>query len=146
MGADGVDRAGTRRRVRAAVGLAAFMAVLSGCGSTARCAPAPGDPDCPDLRFRGHYYDEWREVRPAPHLEELGDGTYPACNDAEHCGPDLGGFAATDVWLVEGVDLDRAVIGLRQDTETYVIFVRRGLDPDRVPGLRRAVGRSAVSG
>jgi hypothetical protein len=96
------------------------------------------DPRCPDLRFSGLLYDEWRETVPPPTLQELGDAAYPACNDAETCGPDLGGFAATDVWLLEGVDVESAILGYRQNTETYVIFLRRGIDPDTVPGLRAA--------
>jgi hypothetical protein len=95
----------------------------------------PADPTCPDLRFSGDYYDEWRETDPAPILQELGDAVYPACNDAETCGPDLGGFAATDVWLLKGVDVREALVGYRQDTETHVIFVRRGVDPKTVAGL-----------
>ncbi len=128
-----------RRRSRARVLRAvAMVVVLASCASNATCEASPKDRDCPDLRFRGHYYDEWHEVDPAPFPQELGDGVYPACNDAENCGPALGGFAATDVWLLEGVDFEKAVIGLRQDTDTYIIFVRRGIDPDTVPGLRGA--------
>lgn len=139
-------RTRTRRRSWVRVLPAVCMVVLASCASNAGCDVSPSDPDCPDLRFRGHYYDEWHKVDPAPRLEELGDGVYPACNDAEHCGPDLGGFAATDVWLLEGVDLEEAVIGIRQETETYVIFVRRGTDPDTVPGLRGAAQRSGGPG
>jgi len=111
---------------------------LTSCATDAACEARARDPGCPDLRFSGHHYDEWRETDPPPILQELGDAAYPACNDAENCGPDLGGFAATDVWLLEGVDVETAVLGYRQDTETHVIFVRRGVDPDTVPGLRRA--------
>ncbi len=111
------------------------MAVVASCTSDARCEPGPADPACPDLQFSGQHYDEWRELDPGPVLQELGDATYPACNDEENCGPDLGGFAATDVWSLKGVVPEDAVLGYRQDTETYVIFVRRGLDPDAVPGL-----------
>lgn len=115
------------------------MAASTACGgSEAGCEPAPRDPECPDLRFSGVHYDEWAETEPPPILQEQGDAAYPACNDAELCGADLGGFASTDVWLLEGVDTEDAVIGYRQYTETYVIFVRRGLDPDTVPGLREA--------
>jgi hypothetical protein len=119
---------------------AALLAVLAAaCGGDATCETAPRDPSCPDLRFSGVRYDEWREVTPPRVRQELGDAVYPACNDAETCGPDLGGFAATDVWLLEGVDPDDAVIGYRQDTRTAVVFLRRGADPDAVPGLRAAV-------
>lgn len=119
----------------------AIVVVLASCASSAAYEESPSNPECPDLRFRDHYYDEWHEVHPAPILEELGDGVYPACNDAENRGPDLGGFAATDVWLLDGVDFEKAVIGIRQDTETYVIFVRRGIDPDTIPALRGAAHR-----
>jgi hypothetical protein len=114
------------------------LALAASCTSEAGCEPGPRDPRCPDLRFSGHYYDEWRETEAPPTRQELGDAVYPACNDAETCGPDLGGFAATDVWLLEGVDVENAVIGYRQDTETPVIFLRRGVDPDAVPGLQQA--------
>jgi hypothetical protein len=122
-------------------GVAAFVVLVlaTSCTSDAGCEAAPRDPRCPDLSFSGDYYDEWRETDPPPILQELGDASYPACNDAESCGPDMGGFAATDVWSLEGVDVKTAVIGYRQDTETHVIFVRRGLDPDTVPSLRAAV-------
>jgi hypothetical protein len=115
-------------------------AVLSAsCAPGASCEVAPRDPACPDLRFSGVLYDEWREIDRPRILQELGDAAYPACNDAETCGPDLGGFAATDVWLLEGVDVGDAVIGYRQNTETYVVFLRRGADPGTVPGLEQAV-------
>jgi hypothetical protein len=113
------------------------MALTVCCQSPQGCTPAPPAPDCPDLQFSGRYYDEWREFEPGPVLQELGDATYPACNDDENCGPDLGGFATTDVWLLDGVKVEDAVLGYRQDTETHVIFVRRGADPDTLPGLPR---------
>jgi len=116
-----------------------LAALVAACGADATCEVAPRDPSCPDLRFSEVLYDEWREVTPPRIRQELGDAVYPACNDAETCGPDLGGFAATDVWLLEGVDPDDAVIGYRQGTEIPVVFVRRGADPDTVPGLRQAV-------
>jgi hypothetical protein len=121
------------------VAAALLASLAAACGENATCEAAPRDPSCPDLRFSGVLYDEWREVTPPPVRQELGDAVYPACNDAETCGPDLGGFAATDVWLLEGVDPDDAVIGYRQGTETAVAFLRRGADPDAVPGLRDAV-------
>lgn len=122
------------------------VVLAAACTRGASCEPAPRDPSCPDLRFSGVLYDEWREVAPPPVRQELGDAAYPACNDAETCGPDLGGFAATDVWLLEGVDPDDAVIGYRQDTETYVVFLRRGADPGSVPGLRAATRRAGQAG
>jgi hypothetical protein len=116
------------------------LALPVSCTSPASCEEAAPDPACPDLRFSGHLYDEWRAYEPRPILQELGDAAYPACNDAELCGPDLGGFAATDVWLLEGVDVDEAILGYRQNTETYVIFVRRGLDPRTIAGMPQAAG------
>jgi len=110
-------------------------ALSASCSSSGECTPAPAGPACPDLRFSGQYYDEWRELDPGPVRQELGDAAYPACNDAETCGPHLGGFAATDVWLIDGVDPDDAVLGHRQGTETFVVFVRRGIDPRDVSGL-----------
>lgn len=120
--------------------LAAVAMVLgASCASPQACTAGPRDPSCPDLRFGGRYYDEWRQARDRPaspaDLQEVGNATYPACNDREVCGRDLEGFAATDVWLVDGVDTDDAVLGFRQDTSTYVVFVRRGLDPAAVVGL-----------
>jgi hypothetical protein len=115
--------------------VAVVLVLAASCTSEAGCEREPRDPGCPDLRFSGRYYDEWHETEAPPIRQELGDAVYPACNDAETCGPDLGGFAATDVWLLDGVDVESAVIGYRQDTDTHVIFLRRGIDPDAVPGL-----------
>jgi hypothetical protein len=68
-------------------------------------------------------------VRPAI-LQEINDASYPACNHADQCGGDqLSGLGATDVWRLDGVSPATAVLGLREDTDTYVIFVRRGTDP-----------------
>ena len=108
------------------------MVLSASCASPQACTAGPSDPQCPDLHFSGRYYDEWREFHPGPLLQEVGNATYPACNDDENCGPDLGGFAATDVWLIDGVDTEDAVLGYRQNTQTYVVFVRRGLDPDTI--------------
>jgi hypothetical protein len=80
--------------------------------------------------FDGHVYDEWREVERPAILQEVGNATYPACNTDETCeGVDLDGLGATDVWLADGVDTTDAVIGLREGSHTYVIFVRVGVDP-----------------
>jgi hypothetical protein len=66
-------------------------------------------------------------------MQELGDGTYPACNRTGGCRTDdLGGFGATDVFLLDGVDPSRGVIALREDTDTFVIFVRVGVDPGQL--------------
>jgi hypothetical protein len=128
----------TLRRPSYGVAAVVVLALATSCTTEAGCEAAPRDPRCPDLSFSGDYYDEWRETDPPPILQELGDASYPACNDAESCGRDLGGFAATDVWALEGVDVKTAIIGYRQDTETHVIFLRRGIDPAAVPGLREA--------
>ena len=133
-------RSSPRTRTPRWLALVTALALPVSCTSTASCEKAVPDPGCPDLRFSGHYYDEWRAYEPPAILQEVGDAAYPACNDAELCGPDLGGFAATDVWLLEGVDVDDAVLGYRQNTETYVIFVRRGLDARSIAGLPRAAG------
>ena len=106
------------------------------CTSPPACEPEPPDPACPDLRFSEQLYDEWREVELPAVTQELGDAAYPACNEKGDCRPDLGGHGATDVWLLEGVAPEQAVIGFRHATRTPVVFVRRGLDPSTVPGLR----------
>lgn len=116
---------------RAAATAAAAVLLLASCASDEACAAATADGSCPDLRFRGHVYDEWREADPPRVLQEVGNATYPACNAAEACGgEDLDGFGATDVWQVKGVDLTQAVFGLREGTDTWVIFVRVGVDPE----------------
>jgi hypothetical protein len=116
------------------------LALAVACSSPDPCAdPPPDDAGCPDLTFSGDLYDEWRPVEGAvviKEIEELGDANYPACNDREPCnGPDLGGFGATDVWRLDGVDPDLALMSYRQGTRSPVIFVLRGTDPDSVPGL-----------
>ena len=117
--------------VTTAVVLSASCASEESCTSAAPVTPAaPVASSCPDLRFRGNVYTEWRDVDPPAILQEVGNATYPACNDTDTCdGRNLAGFGATDVWLVPGVDLTRAVIGLREGTHTYVIFVKVGVDP-----------------
>ena len=122
------------RRAAAAVTSAVVLLVAS-CASDESCASdapvtAPAASSCPDLRYAGNVYTEWREADPPRILQEVGDATYPACNDSDACdGRNLDGFGATDVWLVPGVDLTQAVIGLREGTHTYVIFVKVGVDP-----------------
>jgi hypothetical protein len=115
----------------------AGVLLLAGCSPDASCAAAaPAAARCPDLRFRGHVYNEWREAEPPRVLQEVGNATYPACNSAEACdGEDLDGFGATDVWQVKGVDLTQAVFGLREGTHTWVIFVRVGVDPETLRPL-----------
>ena len=125
---------GAMDRMAAAVATAVVLLSAS-CASEESCtsaAPlasaAPVASSCPDLRFRGNVYAEWRDVDPPRILQEVGNATYPACNDTDACdGRSLDGFGATDVWLVPGLDLTRAVIGLREGTHTYVIFVKVGV-------------------
>jgi hypothetical protein len=113
---------------------------LAGCSShpsEAACEPSPAPADCADLSFRGESYNELRPIAAPPpsQMQELGDASYPACND-DPCRHDgLGGLGATDVWLIDGVDPHDAVIGVRQDTTTYVVFVGAGVDPESVPAL-----------
>jgi hypothetical protein len=123
----------------------AAVALTASCASGASSCPsvAPVAASCPDLRFAGHLYDEWHRV-PAPrYLAEVGDATYPACNAAATCGGDrLEGLGSTDVWKIDGVSSDRAVLGLREGThDTYVVFVRRGVDPSTLRGAGKPPGR-----
>jgi hypothetical protein len=104
------------------------------CGSGRSCERTPPDRSgCADLKVNGAAYDEWRPFHGPEVLQEIGDGTYPACNAKDTCNSDgLGGLGATDVWRLEGVDPARALVGLREDTRTRVIFVRVGVDPDTI--------------
>lgn len=114
----------------AVVLLSASCASDEPCASAAPLTAAAPVASCPDLRFGGNFYTEWRDVDPPRILQEVGNASYPACNDTDACdGRNLDGFGATDVWLVPGVDPKRAVIGLREGTHTYVIFVKVGVDP-----------------
>lgn len=119
------------------LGTALAVLVLVGCHGSDPCNDLPiDDGTCADLTFSGEPYDEWRPVELPPVPEELGDASYPACNDGEPCnGPDLDGHGGTDVWLLEGVSPQRAVIGFRQGMDVPVIFVRQGVRPADVPGL-----------
>jgi hypothetical protein len=125
-------RPSVKRAVRRIGSVASAAAVLLvACSSDDGCVPTPSaNGSCADLRFDSRDYDEWREVDPPSILQEVGNATYPACNAAESCGEDLGGLGATDVWLFKGADVADAVIGLREGTHVYVIFVRVGVDPD----------------
>jgi hypothetical protein len=110
--------------------------LLGACAAEESCTPAPPSASCADLDFRGERYNEWREFDAPPinRMQEVGNARYPDCNVAEGCpGSELDGLGSTDVWLVEGVDLADAVIGKRQNSETFVIFVRVGVDPDELP-------------
>ena len=114
---------------RTAVALA--VVACAGCGPTASCGSHRTPAGCADLSFEHRSYDEWHQVRAAGVLQEVGDAFYPACNKAGSCGGDpLAGKGSTDVWQYDGIDPTKAVIGLRQDTDTYVVFVRVGVDPD----------------
>jgi hypothetical protein len=119
--------------VRAAAAAAVLVAGGS-CASERSCESTPPEKsDCADLEVDGTSYDEWRPFHGPRVLQELGDGTYPACNSTDACGSDgLGGHGATDVWRLEGVDPARALVGLREDTSTRVIFVAVGVDRDAI--------------
>lgn len=128
-------RAGAVRR--AAVVVAGVVACAA-CGSSGSCA-STAEParHCPDLTFEHRSYVEWRTVHPHGVLQEVGDASYPACTTAATCGGDpLDGLGATDVWQYADVDASKAVIGLRQGTHTYVVFVRVGVDPRSLTGQR----------
>ena len=121
--------------------LATGLALMAGCSSGDPCAA--DDPDCADLRFGDRLYDEWREVPASTAGQEVGNATYPACNAVEGCpGSEFEGFGATDVWLLDGADIEDAVIGIREGTETYVVFVRRGVDPASLPSPSASQQRS----
>jgi hypothetical protein len=115
----------------------AAAAVLAACSADdAACEPAAAPASCADLVFRGGQYNEWREhdTPPPAQMQEVGNATYPDCNIPEGCpGSELDGFGATDVYLIDGVDIEDAVIGFRQGSEATVIFVRVGTDPDGLP-------------
>ena len=126
-----MDRRRPPRGSRAVLSATALLAVS--CASNDSCAPTPAETGpCADLRFGGRLYDEWRPIDRPAILAEVGNSTYPACNVTTCGGDPLEGFGATDVWKLDGVDPTRAVIGLREGTHTYVIFVRRGLDPTTI--------------
>lgn len=121
-------------RATAARGVTAALSgvvLCAACGGGGTCASGKkSSASCPDLTWQRSSYVEWHEVHPRGILQEVGDAFYPACNKAGTCGGDpLSGMGATDVWRYDGVDPTKAVIGLRQDTQTYVVFVRVGVDP-----------------
>lgn len=45
----------------------------------------------------------------------------------------FGDFGATDVWSLTGVDPADAVIGVRENSDKLVIFVRVGVKPSDLP-------------
>lgn len=126
------------RSIHRAAWVLASFAVLASCRGDPACTGAPSaGPDCADLQFQGRSYDEWRTIRPPKILQEVGDATYPSCNQVASCSPDgtgVGSFGATDVWQLGGVDPRRAVIGLREGTQTYVVFLAVGADPSELAG------------
>jgi hypothetical protein len=95
---------------------AAIVLLFSSCTSSEPCVKPTNDGGtCADLRFGGHSYDEWRPFTTPGILQELVHG-------------DVDGHGATDVWRLEGVDPAQAVVGLREDSRTRVVFVRIGVD------------------
>jgi len=105
--------------------------LLVACGTGSSCATSPVPASCPDLVLQGHPYVAWHQIRRPSFFQEVGDATYPACNLSDQCGGDpFDGHASTDVWKLPGVPPRRGVIGfLENTTDTYVVYVRRGVDP-----------------
>jgi hypothetical protein len=124
----------TRAGLLAAVGLLSLTA-CSGGSSQAGCQRTSPPADCADLSFHGVAYDELRPIQAPPpdQMQEIGDATYPACNDdaCDHDG--LNGFGSTDVWQITGIDGRDAVLGIRENSSTYVVYVRVGVDPASLP-------------
>jgi hypothetical protein len=113
----------------------AVLVVLASCGADETCTQTEPPADCHDLEFKHVSYDEWREVKAPRITQELGDATYPACNDTVSCAEEgLGGFGSTDVFLVDGVDPAKAVLGLREGSHTTVLFLAAGVAPDSLEG------------
>ena len=108
--------------------------LLVACGSGSSCATSPVPASCPDLMISGKPYVVWRQIPPPDALQEVADGTYPACNLSDRCGGDpLLGDGATDVWKYDGVAPARAVIGFLENSRTYAVYVRRGVDTSTLP-------------
>jgi hypothetical protein len=114
------------------------LLLLASCGghdssaSGADCPPPPAS--CPDLTMEGRGYVAVRTLTPpagAPiTLQEVGDGTYPACNV---CHDPLNGLGSTDVWHLPGANRRTAVLGFREGTtDVFVVYVRQGVDPASV--------------
>ncbi len=129
---------GPPRTVVRAAAVAAVLLMGVSCAPGRSCERSrPTGPGCADLEVDGTSYDEWRPFHGPRVLQEVGDGTYPACNSADACDSEgLGDHGATDVWRLEGVDPARALVGLRENSRTRVIFVRVGLDPDAIRPTR----------
>jgi hypothetical protein len=118
--------------------LVAVVGLICGaCGSGGSCATSPVPATCPDLLLDGHPYVAWRQIPRPESFQEVGDATYPACNLSDQCGGDpFQGHASTDVWKIDGVGRGRAVLGyLENTTDTYVVYVRRGVDTSTLPQL-----------
>jgi hypothetical protein len=116
--------------------IVATALLVGGCTSPDPCAPPPPSPTCPDLSWRGVGYNEAKDYHgpPASQLQEVGDATYPGCNVQHGCpGSEFGDFGATDVWSLTGVDPADAVIGVRENSDKLVIFVRVGVKPGDLP-------------
>ena len=62
--------------------------LLVACGSGSSCATSPVAASCPDLLIGGKPYVVWRQIPPPDALQEVADGTYPACNLSDRCGGD----------------------------------------------------------
>ena len=120
---------------RSATRLVVALVLLASCSGEEPChQDSAAGADCADILFQGRPYNEWRPIRPPHLLQEVGDATYPACNTADaSCSSDdssgVAGFGATDVWQLGRVPSTKAVIGLREGTHTYVVFVAVGTDP-----------------
>jgi hypothetical protein len=121
---------------RLALAGAALLALTSCSGSSSDCqdtaagaASATTATTCHDLVFNKVPYDEWHIAHPGPILKELGDATYPRCN-ATGCHADaFDGLEATDVWAVDGVRPGLALLGIQEGSDSYVVYVRAGVDP-----------------
>ena len=107
--------------------------VLVACGSGSSCATSPVPASCPDLLIGGKPYVVWRQIPPPDALQEVADGTYPACNLSTGRRGPAPGRGATDVWKYDGVAPARAVIGFLENSRTYAVYVRRGVDTSTLP-------------
>ena len=128
-------RHGGARWDRVAVLPAAGLLLVACGGSSSSCATTPVPASCPDLLLLGHPYVAWHEIPRPAFLQEVGDATYPACNLSDQCGGDaFGGHESTDVWKLKGVPRGQAVVGYLENTsDTYVVYVRKGIDPSTLP-------------
>ena len=124
-----MERHPTRSAGISSITAVLLLAACGGGGEDGSSSPSAAAP-CADLSFQGRWYDEWWAIDPSGLLQEVGDATYPECNGIRISGgADPDGFRATDVWLLEGAEVTDALIGLREGTHTYVVFLRVGADP-----------------